>query len=124
MINLKNIFQQPVKRGIAWLMYFSPVRYGFTGMMVAQFPVGDKNAPKDSDSYKSYEATSQILDDYGFTGHSYWNCIAALFALFIVFRGLVIVSLACQDKRRGGSSNDTRNTDIPAPRRPAQVAQQ
>lgn len=33
--------------------------------------------------------------------------------LFVFFRLLVIVSLALQDKKRGASDNDTRNTNIP-----------
>jgi len=37
MINLKGIFQQSPQRYIAWLMYISPVRYGFTALMVKEF---------------------------------------------------------------------------------------
>lgn len=37
MINLNNIFQQSPQRYIAWLMYFSPVRYSYTALMVTQF---------------------------------------------------------------------------------------
>lgn len=33
MIHLGGIFQQRPQRGIAWLMYFSPVRYGFSALM-------------------------------------------------------------------------------------------
>jgi hypothetical protein len=35
-----------------------------------------------------------------------------LFLLFIIFRVLVIVSLACQDRKRGHNEHDTRNTNI------------
>lgn len=35
MINLKGIFQQTPQKFVAWLMYFSPVRYGFMAMMLA-----------------------------------------------------------------------------------------
>ena len=35
MINLNHIFQQTPQKYIAWLSFFSPVRYGFQGMMVA-----------------------------------------------------------------------------------------
>lgn len=34
--------------------------------------------------------------------------------LFVFFRLLVIFSLAMQDRKRGTSDNDTRNTNIPA----------
>jgi hypothetical protein len=37
-----------------------------------------------------------------------------LFVLFVTFRILVIVSLELQDRKRGTSENDTRNTNIPA----------
>lgn len=40
----------------------------------------------------------------------YWGCIGMLFALFIMFRLLVIVSLALQDRKRSGGGNDTRNS--------------
>ena len=37
MIALPGIFSQTPQRYVAWLMYFSPVRYGFKAMMVSQF---------------------------------------------------------------------------------------
>ena len=37
MINLKSIEGQSPQKYIAWLSFFSPVRYGFQGLMVAQF---------------------------------------------------------------------------------------
>jgi len=39
MINLSTIFQQSPQKFIGWLEYVSPVHYGFTGLMVLQFPV-------------------------------------------------------------------------------------
>jgi len=98
MINLVGIFQQTPQRYVAWLMYFSPVRYGFTGMMVSQFPIA------------GYPATTEILVQYGFDGMSYWSCLGALVALFVFFRLLVIFSLFMQERKRGKSSNDTRNS--------------
>ena len=42
MMSLDGIFQKTPQRYIAWLTFFSPVRYGFFGMMSAQFPITDK----------------------------------------------------------------------------------
>jgi hypothetical protein len=98
MINLNNIFQYTPQRYIAWLMYFSPVRYGFSAMMVTQFPIEGK------------PLTQDILDIYGLSDKSYWGCIGMLIVLFVFFRVLVVVSLACQDGKRGGGGSDTRNT--------------
>ena len=55
MINLNNIMSQTPQRYIAWLMYVSPIRYGFTAMMISQFPIAGK------------PATEDILEVYGFT---------------------------------------------------------
>jgi len=44
MINLKDIFQKTPQRYIAWMQYLSPVRYGFSAMMVAQFPITDNDS--------------------------------------------------------------------------------
>lgn len=44
MINLDKIFSQSPQRYIAWLMYISPVRYGFMGLMEIQFPITDGTA--------------------------------------------------------------------------------
>jgi len=41
MIALDGIFTRSPQKYIAWLMYLSPVRYGFSAMMVSQFPVVD-----------------------------------------------------------------------------------
>ena len=41
MMSLDGIFQKTPQRYIAWLTFFSPVRYGFFGMMSAQFPITD-----------------------------------------------------------------------------------
>ena len=50
------------------------------------------------------------MEEYDFVGASYWACLGALIALFIVFRLVVVCSLALQDRKRGQSENDTRNT--------------
>ena len=81
-------------------MYFSPVRYGFKAMMISQFQ--DINT----------DAVNNIMSYYDFEGDSFWVCLGALLALFVSFRLLVIVSLACQDRKRGISENDTRNSNI------------
>ena len=81
MINLKNIFQSSPQRYIAWLEYISPVRYGFTALMITQFPVD------------GYPKTEDILVQYGFENNSFWGCVGMLFVLFVTFRLLVIVSL-------------------------------
>ena len=39
LINLKGIFHQTPQKFFAWVMYFSPMHYAFTAMMVAQYPV-------------------------------------------------------------------------------------
>jgi len=68
--------------------------------MITQFPVA------------GYDRTNEILEIYGFDDKSFWGCIFMLFLLFIIFRVLVIVSLACQDRKRGHNEHDTRNTNI------------
>jgi len=68
--------------------------------MLTQFPVA------------GYPLTEGILDIYGFNDKSYWGCVFMLLALFIIFRVLVIVSLACQDRKRTHNEHDTRNTNI------------
>jgi hypothetical protein len=41
MIGLRGIFQETPQKYLAWLSYLSPVRYGFKGLMLAQFePLG------------------------------------------------------------------------------------
>mmetsp|Transcript_32952 Transcript_32952/g.40760 ORF Transcript_32952/g.40760 Transcript_32952/m.40760 type:complete len:156 (+) Transcript_32952:1742-2209(+) len=106
MINLANIWDQSPQRYIAWLMYISPVRYGFSGMMAVQFPV-EKSDGED------YEATVKVMEKYGFEDTSYGVCVAALFVLFVVFRSLVVLSLWCQDSKKSSGMTDTRNTNIP-----------
>ena len=100
MISLPGIFQQTPQRYIAWLMYFSPVRYGFKAMMIAQF--GDIKT----------EPVEGILDYYNFQDADFFSCIGALIGLFIGFRLLVIFSLFMQDRKRAHSENDTRNSNI------------
>ena len=100
MISLPGIFQQTPQRYFAWLMYFSPVRYGFKAMMIAQF--GDIKT----------EPVEGLLDYYNFQDANYFGCIGALIALFIGFRLLVIFSLFMQDRKRAHSENDTRNSNI------------
>mmetsp|Transcript_45750 Transcript_45750/g.60613 ORF Transcript_45750/g.60613 Transcript_45750/m.60613 type:complete len:137 (+) Transcript_45750:1063-1473(+) len=104
MINLKNIYEHSPQRYIAWLEYVSPVRYGFTALCVLQFPV--------TDDEETTKLTEKVLDDYGLTGKSYWTCFGMLVVLFIVFRALVVVSLACQDRGKTKGMTDTRNQDI------------
>lgn len=100
MINLKGIFSQTPQRYIAWLMYLSPVRYGYTALMVTQFPI------------HKYEETEAILKKYGMYNTSYWWCLGMLFLLFIMFRLLVILSLYCQDGKGQIRGEDTRNSNI------------
>lgn len=69
-------------------------------MMVLQFPV------------KGYPLTEEILVQYGQQDGTFWGCFGMLCLLFIGFRLLVIFSLALQDRKRGASENDTRNTNI------------
>lgn len=44
MINLSNIYSQTPQRYIAWLQYLSPVRWGFSALMLTQFPVDGEPA--------------------------------------------------------------------------------
>lgn len=99
-------------------MYFSPVRYGFTAMMVTQFPIT-------SQGQDVLDDTTDILDQYGFKDSHYWGCVLMLFVLFITFRLLVIFSLWCQDRKKGSSENDLRNTTIgQKKKKPAPLAEQ
>ena len=82
MINLKGIFKETPQRYIAWLTYLSPVRYGFEGMVKAQFPV--PNEPN----------TDNVSEELGFN-IGYWGCVLGLFVLFVLFRFLTVVSLTC-----------------------------
>jgi hypothetical protein len=101
LINLKGIFQQTPQKYFAWLMYFSPLHYAFTGMMVAQFPVD------------GYPLTERVLEEYGFAGKSYWACLAMLTLLSLGLRALVVVSLWLQDLTFSvGASGDRRNQDF------------
>ena len=86
-------------------MYFSPVRYGFTALMISQFPV------------PGYPYTEDILVTYGLQDASFGRCVLMLFLLFIMFRSLVILSLMLQDRKAAKSRNDTRNLHIPATKR-------
>ena len=63
------------------------------------------------------------MANYGFTDSSYWVCVGALLALFITFRLLTIFSLAMQDRKRGASENDTRNSIIQTKNRVSGVAE-
>lgn len=56
------------------------------------------------------------MEYYGFDDKTYGGSIGMLIVLFVLFRCLVVFSLFLQDKKRGGASDDTRNTVIP-PRR-------
>lgn len=108
MINLNDIFSHSPQRYIAWFMYLSPVRYGFTSLTITQFPYP---SPLSDPARVEQDAA---VKNYGFNNVNYWGCVGMLFLLFIFFRTLVVVSLSCQDKKRGGSSNDTRNQNIQA----------
>lgn len=116
MINLKGIFSQAPQRYIAWLMYFSPVRYGFSALMIKEFgPYAKKTITKDPDTGDEvieYNAAAHILYDYGFEETNFWVCVLALFLLFIMFRALVVLSLVLQDRKKAANGNDTRNTTI------------
>lgn len=101
LINLKGIFQQTPQKYFAWLMYFSPLHYAFTGMMVAQFPVD------------GYPLTEDVLVEYGFDGRSYWACFFLLTLLALGCRVMVVISLMLQDLSFSvGASGDQRNQNI------------
>ena len=106
MINLKYIWQQTPQRYIAWLMFFSPMRYGFNGMMLKQFPVTDQGEDVERD-------TQAKLNELGIDKYSYWGSVASLLILFIFFRAMVVFILWVQDvQKRGQVKGDTRNTDF------------
>lgn len=86
-------------------MFISPMRYGFTGMMVTQFPVD--NTPE------TKRLSQELLNTYGFEDKTFWGCFFCLVGLFILFRSLVVLILWCQDmQKRGKARGDTRNTDL------------
>lgn len=135
MINLKTIFQETPQKYIAWLSYISPVRWGFQGMMLAQFkPIatGVYLSPDVAGSGNStliYNETynaGYILDNYfnykdDVVGNykSFWTSVYYLLAIFVLFRVLVVVSLVIQDTKFGEAAGDTRNQNIgrPEPKR-------
>lgn len=98
-------------------MFFSPMRYGFNGMMVTQFPVG--HCPGDmadngcnEEEQTIYENTQAQLDKYGIY-QTYWGTIASLLGLFILFRSVVVLVLWLQEvQKRGQVKGDTRNSDF------------
>ena len=109
MISLKGIFQRFPTNIIAWATYFSPVRYGFFGMMSAQFPVGEEGSIE-------YINTTTLLDQYAIDKTTFWTAFFGLLMIVVTMRCLVVLCLRC--KERGGDSTgkgDTRNTNIPKP---------
>lgn len=97
-------------------MYFSPVRYGFSALMIKEFgPYAKYTVTKDpttGQDVSEANAAMHILEDYGFEDTNFWVCVLALFLLFVMFRALVVLSLVLQDRKKGVSENDTRNTNI------------
>jgi hypothetical protein len=68
------------------MMYISPMRYGFNGMMLKQFPSGEPGT-------EEYEAGEAKLVTLGIDKHTYWGCVCSLIFLLIAFRGTVILIL-------------------------------
>ena len=95
---------------IAWLQYFSPVRYGFFGMMSTQFPVTDEGQT-------AYDTTEQVLLDFGvYPESNFGRNFFGLFILFICCRLLVIFCLYAQELGNDNTGKgDTRNTNLPPP---------
>lgn len=113
MINLQQIWHQTPQKYIAWFMFFSPMRYGFNGMMLKEFPQGEPGS-------KSFEVTSEKLYQLGIDDKTYWRSVSALLILFVTYRCLVLVVLYVQDyKKRGQMKGDTRNTNFGDALRPS-----
>ena len=83
MINLDTVNGFP-QLLLGWVRWVSPVRYGFNGIAAAQFD--------DTKLNEEYALTATILDDTGL--HlTYWECVAGLVVVAVLFRFMVIVSL-------------------------------
>jgi len=108
MINLQSIKGVYPQALLEWIQYFSPVRYGFNGLMRAQWPLAD--AAKWGDG--TVAESDQILYTVG-TTLTYGGCVGGLIFLWFLFRFMVVVSLALQDRTcQRQDPMDTRNADL------------
>lgn len=108
MINLKTIKGRWPQEALEWVQYISPVRYCFNGLMRAQWPLDH------TDKYpRDVVRMSEKVNDTVGTTLSFGACVGGLFALWILFRGLTVVSLTLQDKQyQCQDPHDTRNQDL------------
>ena len=95
MINLASIKHKYPQVLLEWLQYFSPVRYCFNGLMRSQWPLVDN--VKHNYGTTTVNMSNEICSTVG-TTFTFWGCVGGLFALWIIFRTLTVVSLTLQDK--------------------------
>lgn len=140
MISLKGIQQETPQKYAAWMTYLSPVRWGFQGLMLAEYvPIATGNyaygeqklietmGPEYIPEYRknaftqlfNYDLCSNCNDtvtenDYTVaTYYDYWDLMLYLTILFLSFRVLVVLSLVIQDAQLRSLPGDTRNDNIP-----------
>lgn len=67
-------------KALSWLQYISPIRYAFNSILIAEFKP---------------QGLSWVYEFLGFSGLTYWECIACLAALTILGRigSLIILYL-------------------------------
>ena len=100
MINLKSIKGQWPQALLEWVQYISPVRYGFNGLMQSQWPLVQGGFYKNGTvkyGNVTVAQSEQILGLFG-TTLSYGACVGGLIGLWALFRIMVVVSLALQDR--------------------------
>jgi len=75
--------------------------------MKAQWPL-----KRDAHGFTVYNMSTKIDNVVG-TDIPFWGCVGGLFALWILFRSLTVVSLTLQDKAyQCQDPHDTRNIDL------------
>ena len=125
MINLNIASKTPPTYVVAWLSYFSPVRYGFSGLLHTEFDCTLIEAnpttlaidpslctPVITDSCCD-ASNNLVLNQYGFEGGYFYDSVIGLIMLWILFRVLTVVSLKLQDRScQKVQAGDTRNKEI------------
>ena len=108
MISLQGIWHRCPQNFMAIFQYISPVRWGFSALMSSVFPVYHEDG--------SIVRGTDVLYSFGFEDTRLWVCIVMLTAIFVGSRGLVVVTLQCQDRSKSKGMVDNRNRSIPVRR--------